>query len=272
LDDIVNDIRGDADPVLLYGHACDSRLLLGTAGYPSPHTLLEAIRASGAGIVTVSVRRESSSADGGRAFRTLLDEAGARLLPNTAGCRSVKEAVNTAMMARELFDTPWIKLEVIGDHDTLQPDVFGLVEAARVLCADGFEVFPYTTDDLVVAERLLDAGCRVLMPWGAPIGSGRGLNDPYTLQALRAACPDVPLIVDAGIGLPSHACEALQMGMDAVLLNTAVARAADPVRMAAAFAQAVAAGRAAYGAGPMAARDLATPSSPVAGTPFRSTS
>jgi len=246
--------------------------MLGTAGYPSPQTLLDAIDASGTGVITVSVRRESSIADSGQAFHRLIGRAGARLLPNTAGCCTVKEAVNTAMMARELFGTPWIKLEVIADHHTLQPDVFALVEAAGILCADGFEVFPYTTDDPVVAGRLLDAGCRVLMPWGAPIGSGRGLNDPYALGALRAAFPEVPMIIDAGLGRPSHACEALQMGMDAVLLNTAVARAGDPVRMAEAFAQAVLAGRGAYRAGPILSRDLATPSSPLEGTPFSSVS
>ena len=159
-----------------------------------------------------------------------------RVLPNTAGCHSVKEAVTTAHMARELFDTPWIKLEVIGDADTLQPDVFGLVEAARILAEDGFEVFPYTTEDLVVADRLVEAGCRVLMPWGAPIGSARGLNNVYGLKSLRAHFPDIPLVVDAGLGVPSHAAAAMELGYDAVLLNTAVAEAGDPVAMARAFA------------------------------------
>ncbi len=155
-----------------------------------------------------------------------------RVLPNTAGCHSVKEAVTTAQMAREIFETNWIKLEVIGNQDTLQPDVFGLVEAARILAADGFEVFPYTTEDLVVGEKLLDAGCRVLMPWGAPIGSGRGLNNLYGLRAMRAHFPDVPLVIDAGIGLPSQAAQAMELGYDAILLNTAVAKAGDPARMA----------------------------------------
>jgi thiazole synthase len=182
----------------------------------------------------------------------------------------VKEAVTTAEMAREVFGTPWIKLEVIGEDDTLQPDVFGLAEAAAILSAEGFEVFPYTTEDLVVAERLLRAGCRLLMPWGSPIGSGRGLNNLHGLRALRAHFPEVPLIVDAGIGVPSHAAQALELGFDAVLVNTAVAQARDPVQMAAAFAQAVAAGRAAYLAGPIEARDMAQPSTPVIGTAFRS--
>jgi thiazole synthase len=190
------------------------------------------------------------------------------VLPNTAGCRTVKEAVTTAQMAREIFATDWVKLEVIANDDTLQPEVFGLVEAAAVLAGDGFKVLPYTTEDLSVAERLLAAGCEVLMPWAAPIGSGRGLANPYALKSLRAYFPDVPLIVDAGIGAPSHAAEAMEMGYDAVLLNTAVAKAADPVRMAAAFAHAIEGGRMAYEAGLMGIRDMAQPSTPVAGTPF----
>jgi thiazole synthase len=168
-------------------------------------------------------------------------------------------------MARELFDTPWIKLEVIGEDDTLQPDVFGLVEAARILSAQGFEVFPYTTEDLVVADRLLEAGCRVLMPWGAPIGSGRGLNNLFGLKALRAHFPDVPLVIDAGIGVPSHAMQAMELGFDAVLVNTAVAQAGDPVAMAGAFAQAVSAGLVARAAVPMEPREMAFPSTPVIG-------
>ena len=188
-----------------------------------------------------------------------------RILPNTAGCHTPKEAITTAHMAREVFGTSWIKLEVIGDADTLQPDVFGLVEAARALAEDGFEVFPYTTEDLVVAERLVGAGCRVLMPWGAPIGSARGLNNRYGLRALRAHFPDVPLIIDAGLGVPSHAAAAMELGYDAVLLNTAVAEAGNPVLMAKAFAGAVAAGRTAYLARPLELRDMAVPSTPLIG-------
>jgi thiazole synthase len=195
----------------------------------------------------------------------LIRNLGVRVLPNTAGCHSVKEAVTTARMAREVFDTPWIKLEVIGDTDLLQPDVFQLVEAARILSQDGFEVFPYTTGDIGVAERLVEAGCRVLMPLAAPIGSGRGLNDPFALRVLRNRFPDIPLIVDAGIGLPSHAAAAMELGYDAILLNTAVAKAGDPVAMAAAFAKAIEAGRLAYTANPMAPRDMAAPSTPLVG-------
>lgn len=252
----------------LYGKKVASRLLLGTAQYPSPAILADSVRASGAGIVTVSLRRESGSGRAGQDFWALVRDLGVHVLPNTAGCHTAKEAITTAHMAREVFGTPWIKLEVIGEHDTLQPDPFGLVEAARVLASEGFEVFPYTTDDLVVAGRLLDAGCRVLMPWGAPIGSGRGLNNPYALRTMRAHFPDMPLIVDAGIGTPSHAAAAMELGYDAVLINTAVAKSGDPVRMARAFALAVEAGRDGFEADPIEARDMAAPSTPVIGKAF----
>lgn len=248
-----------------YGVEIASRLLLGTAQYPSPAILADAVRASGAGIVTVSLRRESGAQRSGQDFWAMIRTLGVRVLPNTAGCHSVKEAVTTAQMARDVFGTSWIKLEVIGEADTLQPDVFGLVEAAGILCADGFEVFPYTTEDLVVAERLLEAGCRVLMPWGAPIGTGKGLNNVFGLRALRAHFPGVPLVVDAGIGLPSHAAAAMELGYDAVLLNTAVAKAGDPVAMAGAFAKAIEAGRTALLAQPMQPRDMAAPSTPLIG-------
>ncbi|BBD39795.1 thiazole synthase [Aminobacter sp. Y103A] len=249
----------------LYGHQVSSRLLLGTALYPSPAIMAEAITASGAAIVTVSLRRETSGGKTGGKFWSLIQSLGVRVLPNTAGCHSVKEAVTTAKMAREVFATPWIKLEVIGNHDTLQPDVFGLVEAAGILVAEGFEVFPYTTDDLVVAGRLLDAGCKVLMPWCAPIGSARGPQNLDALRSLRGHFPEVPLIVDAGIGRPSHAATVMELGYDAVLLNTAVAKAGDPVAMASAFGKAVAAGRQAFRAGPLEPRDMAVPSTPVIG-------
>jgi thiazole synthase len=253
----------------LYDTPLRSRLLLGTARYPSPAVLAEAVRAARAEVVTVSLRRESSGERAGQGFWALIRELDVRVLPNTAGCHSVKEAVTTAHMAREVFGTSWVKLEVIGEDDTLQPDVFGLTEAARILCAEGFQVFPYTTEDLVVAERLLAAGCRVLMPWGAPIGSGRGLNNLFGLAALRAHFPEVPLVIDAGLGVPSHAARALELGFDAVLINTAVAQARDPAMMAAAFAQAVEAGCAARAAGPIEPRDLASPSTPLIGTAFR---
>jgi thiazole synthase len=254
--------------VQLYGQEVASRLLLGTALYPSPAIMEQALQASGAGIVTVSLRRESAGGRAGDAFWRIIQSLGVKILPNTAGCRTVKEAVTTAELARELFGTPWIKLEVIGDDETLQPDVVALVEAAGVLQRDGFEVFPYTTEDLSVANRLVDAGCRVVMPWASPIGSGQGITNRNALETLRARLPDVTLIVDAGLGAPSHAAEAIELGYDGVLLNTAIAKANDPVGMARAFALAVEAGRTGYEAGLMPPRDFASPSTPVVGTPF----
>ncbi|MBF5078420.1 thiazole synthase [Paracoccus sp. NBH48] len=245
-----------------YGVTMPNALMLGTAQYPSPSVLQGAFRASGAGVATVSLRREAGQ---GQAFWSLVRDMGVRVLPNTAGCHSAREAVTTARMAREVFQTDWIKLEVIGHADTLQPDPFGLLEAATTLCAEGFQVFPYTTEDQVLAARLLDAGCRVLMPWGAPIGSGLGLNNRHGLRMLRAAFPDVPMVIDAGLGLPSHAAEAMEMGFDAVLLNSAVAQAGDPVAMARAFALAVQAGALARDADPMGVRDMGAPSTPLIG-------
>jgi thiazole synthase len=243
-------------------------MMLGTAQYPSPAILADAFRRSGAGIATVSVRREAGGDRAGQDFWQLIKDLDVAVLPNTAGCHSVREAVTTAQMARELFDTPWIKLEVIGHADTLQPDPFGLVEAAKILTDDGFQVFPYCTEDLVLCDRLLEAGCQVLMPWGAPIGTGLGLNNKYGLRSLRAHYPDVPLVIDAGLGLPSQAAHAMEMGFDAVLLNTAVAKAGDPAAMAEAFGRAVDAGRLAYQADPMTPRDMAAPSTPVLGKAF----
>ncbi|ESZ11077.1 thiazole synthase [Mesorhizobium sp. M0923] len=249
----------------LLGTTLPSRLLLGTAQYPSPAILADAVEASGASMVTVSLRREMAGGRSGGKFWTLIRSLGTRVLPNTAGCHSVKEAVTTANMAREVFGTSWIKLEVIGNQDTLQPDVFGLVEAARILCEDGFAVFPYTTDDLVVAERLLDAGCKVLMPWCAPIGSALGPVNIPALRSMRRHLPGVPLIVDAGLGRPSHAATVMELGFDAVLLNTAVAKAADPIGMARAFGKAVEAGREAFASGMLEPRDVAAPSTPTFG-------
>ncbi|MEB6536309.1 thiazole synthase [Pantoea stewartii] len=247
---------------MFYDYTGDSRFLLGTAGYPSPDILQQAVVASGADIITVSLRREGSQ---GGAFRDLLKTLNKRVLPNTAGCHTIREAVTTAHMARELFATPWIKLEVIGHADTLQPDPFALVEAARILCAEGFHVFPYTTEDLIVGEKLLEAGCQVLMPWGAPIGSGQGLRNIDGLRTMRAWFKDVPLIIDAGIGAPSQAAQAMELGFDAVLLNTAVAKSHDPVRMAGAFASAIQSGHQARLAGMMERRDMAVASTPVFG-------
>lgn len=254
--------------LIFYNKTFTSRLLIGTALYPSPAIMQQAIRASGAQIVTVSLRRESAGGKSGNNFWSLVRELDVAVLPNTAGCRSVREAVTTAQMARELFGTSWIKLEVIADDETLQPDVVGLVEAAAILVKDGFEVFPYTTEDLGVAQRLVDAGCRVVMPWAAPIGSARGLINRDALKLMRARLPDITLVVDAGLGAPSHAADAMELGYDAVLLNTAIAKAADPVAMANAFRLGVESGRMAHESGLMGPRDFASPSTPVIGTPF----
>ncbi|MFA7554800.1 MAG: thiazole synthase [Spongiibacteraceae bacterium] len=244
-----------------------SRFLIGTALYPSPQIMVDAIKASGSEVVTVSLRRQSA-ANGNNLFWQSLQELPVNILPNTAGCHSAKEAITTAQMGRELFGTHWVKLEVIGDEYSLQPDPFGLLEAATELLAQGFEVFPYCTDDLVLAEKLVAAGCNILMPWGAPIGTGKGLINPYALKNLRKRLPGVTLIVDAGIGAPSHAAQAMELGYDGVLLNSAVAQSPAPVLMAEGFKHAVIAGRAAYEAGLMPERDLAQPSTPTIGTPF----
>lgn len=245
-----------------------SRLLIGSALYPSPEIMQTAIKTSGAEVVTVSLRRQNTAENSGRDFWQLLQNLNINILPNTAGCQTVKEAVTTAQMAREVFNTHWIKLEVIGDDYNLQPDPFALLEATRELIHQGFEVFPYCTDDLVLCQKLADAGCRILMPWGAPIGSGKGLLNPYALKTIRARLPELTLIVDAGIGLPSHAVQAMELGYDGVLLNTAVAQASDPIAMADAFRQAINAGRIGYEAGAIEERDLAQPSTPVVGKPF----
>lgn len=257
-----------ANALTLYGTPLTSRMLLGTAGYPSPAVLASAVEASGAGVVTVSLRRETAGGGAGQKFFDLVRGLGVKVLPNTAGCRTAREAITTAQMAREVFGTDWIKLEVIANDDTLQPDVFGLVEAAGELSREGFKVLPYTTEDLSVAERLQRVGCQVIMPWGAPIGTGQGIANRRALESMRAYFPDAVLVVDAGIGAPSHAAEAMEIGFDAVLLNTAVAKAVDPARMAKAFSAAIAAGRLGYEAGLMPVRDMAVPSTPVAGTPF----
>jgi len=249
-----------------------SRFLLGTAGYPSPEVLREAIVASGTQVLTLGLKRTLGTTGHDNGHVQMIREAaraqGAHLLPNTAGCRSAREAITLAHMARELLGTHWIKLEVVGDEQTLQPDPVELVEAARQLVADGFEVLPYCTDDLVSARRLVDAGCRVLMPWGAPIGSGMGLLNPWALRTLRARLPQLTLIVDAGLGAPSHAAAAMELGMDAVLLNSAISQSPDPVRMAAAFRDAVRGGRAGHRAGLMATSDVAVATTPVTGQPF----
>lgn len=255
-------------PFTLADTPIGSRFLLGSAGYPSPDVLRRAIVASGAGIVTLGLKRQLAAHGSADGFVDVVRSSGARLLPNTAGCRTAREAVTLAQMSRELLGTHWVKLEVVGDEHTLQPDPFELVDAAAQLVRLGFEVFPYCTDDLVTCQRLLDAGCRVLMPWGAPIGSGQGLINSFALRTLRARLPGVTLIVDAGIGTPSHAAQAMEMGFDAVLLNSAVAHAVDPVAMARAFRLAIEGGRLGHEAGLLAPQPMAVATTPVTGRPF----
>ena len=245
-----------------------SRFLLGTAQYPSLHILRDAILASQASVLTVSLKREMPQKKGGDIFWSILKEFNCSLLPNTAGCHRADEAVMLAEMARELFQTNWIKLEVIGDDYTLQPDPFELVKATADLVKRGFEVFPYCTEDLVLCQRLIDSGCRILMPWAAPIGSGKGILNPYALETLRVRLPQASLIVDAGIGKPSQAAYAMELGYDGVLLNTAVAMAKNPIQMATAFREAIRAGRMAFEAGMMPERNIAHPSTSLIDTLF----
>ncbi len=257
------------DTLTLYGTPFASRLLLGTARYPSPKILEQAVRAAAPAMLTVSVRRQSAGHNeiGGQAFWDLLGELDIPFLPNTAGCHTEEEVFTTAMMAREVFDTEWIKLELIGDDYTLQPDTLNMARVADRLLREGFRVLPYCTEDLVLCRRLVDVGCEAIMPWAAPIGTGKGAINPYALKLLRERI-DVPMLIDAGIGLPSHACQVMEWGFDGVLLNTAVAQATNPVALANAFAGAIQAGRLAYLGGAMAERESAEASTPVLGTPF----
>ena len=258
------------DPIRFGDIQLSSRFLMGTAGYPSPQVLEAAISVSEAEILTMGIKRQAAnvSSSGGRAWWDLIRKTGKRILPNTAGCRTAAEAVALAQMAREIFETNWVKLEVVGDDYTLQPDTFELVPAAKQLVDLGFEVFPYCTEDLLVAQRLIDVGCRILMPWAAPIGSGQGITNKEALQRLRDRFPNTTLIVDAGIGAPSHAALAMEIGFDGVLLNSAIAQAKDPMKMAAAFRDAIRAGRAGFLAGVITPQPFATPSTPVTGQPF----
>jgi thiazole synthase len=261
---------GAATGYTLFGRTLSSRFFLGTAGHPSPAGLVAAIEASGAEVLTMGIKRQAANvaASGDNQWWSIIRGTGRHILPNTAGCRTAKEAVALAQMARELFETDWIKLEVVGDDYTLQPDSFELVDAAEQLVKLGFQVFPYCTEDLIAARRLVDAGCEVLMPWAAPIGSGQGIVHRPALLRMREAFPDQFLVIDAGIGAPSHAAEAMEMGFDAVLLNSAVAQAQDPVGMAAAFRMAIEAGRLGHAAGVIPEQAFATPSTPVTGQPF----
>jgi thiazole synthase len=256
------------DPLILYGDVFESRLLLGTSRYPSPQVLENAIQMAKPAMITASLRRQGSSAtEANSGFWDLLKKMAVPVLPNTAGCHSPKEVIVTAQMAREVFATDWIKLELIGDDYTLQPDTQRLVQTAEQLIREGFKVLPYCTEDLILCQRLVDVGCQAVMPWAAPIGTGQGPLNPYAMKLLRERLK-VPLLVDAGLGLPSHACTVMEWGYDAVLLNTAVALAQDPIQMAHAFANAVDAGRKAYLSGAMPAQQSAQASTPLVGTPF----
>ncbi|MDZ5647049.1 thiazole synthase [Nitrospirillum sp. BR 11828] len=244
------------------GKAFTSRLFLGTAGYPNQQVFLDSLAASGAQVVTVSIRRVDMEGGAEGILDLVRDKAW--LLPNTAGCATVKDAVLTAQLAREALDTNWIKLELIGDRETLYPDVEQLVAAAAQLVDDGFTVLPYCTDDPIVCRRLADVGCAAVMPLGAPIGTGLGILNPYNIEMICARST-VPVILDAGVGTASDAALAMELGCDAVLLNTAVSKSTDPVRMAAAMGHAVAAGRLARLAGRIPKRTRAEASSPELG-------
>jgi len=245
------------DDLVIADEKFSSRLLLGTGGVPSLEVLERAIVASGTQLVTVALRRVEASTTG--SLLEVLDRCGVRLLPNTAGCRTAREAVLTAHLAREAFDTHWVKLEVIGDEDTLMPDAPELLRAAEELVDDGFVVLPYTNDDPVLARRLADVGCAAVMPLGSPIGSGMGIRNPYNITLIREAVA-VPVVLDAGIGTASDAALAMELGCDAVLAASAIARAEEPVRMAEAMRDAVRAGRLASRAGRIPRRRYATAS------------
>jgi thiazole synthase len=252
------------DHFVIAGREFRSRLIVGTGKYKSGHETARAIEASGAETVTVAVRRVNLD----RSKESLLDFINPEkyfLLPNTAGCYTADEAIRAARLGREVGLSDWVKIEVIGDERTLYPDVQATVEATRVLVKEGFTVLPYTSDDIVVAKRLLDAGASAIMPLGAPIGSGLGIQNSANLKILREMITGVPLIIDAGVGTASDATIAMELGADAVLMNSGIAHAEDPVLMASAMKHAVIAGREAYLAGRMAKKLYATASSPLEG-------
>jgi thiazole synthase len=256
------------EPLVIAGRAFQSRLIVGTGKYKDGPETQAAVEASGAEMVTVAVRRVNLDRSGPNRAESLLDFLDPQryfLLPNTAGCYTADEAIRTARLGREVGLSDWVKIEVIGDKATLYPDVQATLEATRVLVGEGFTVLPYTSDDIVFARRLIDAGAAAVMPLGAPIGSGLGLQNTANLRILREMIHEVPLIVDAGVGTASDAALAMELGFDAVLMNTAIAEARDPILMAEAMQHAVLAGRQAYLAGRMPRRLYATASSPLEG-------
>jgi thiazole synthase len=259
-----NDDAPADDALRIAGRTLHSRLLLGTGGFPSLELLAATIAASGSELVTVALRRIDPQARG--SLIDVLADAGVELLPNTAGCHTARDAVLTARLAREAFATDWVKLEVIGDENTLLPDAPELLKAAEELVDEGFTVLPYTTDDPVLARRLVDIGCAAVMPLGSPIGSGMGIRNPYNIALIRESV-DVPVVLDAGIGTASDAALAMELGCDAVMAASAISRAQDPVRMARAMRHAVEAGRLARTAGRIPRRLYATASTPDEGLP-----
>lgn len=257
----MTDVTVFDDPLVVAGESFTSRLWIGTAGYPNQKVLLDSVKASRAEMVTMSIRRVSLAGQGFDTVKLLKDY---KFLPNTAGCETARDAILTAELAREALETNWIKLEVIGDRETLYPDVQELLKATEELISRGFTVLPYCNDDPVVCQRLADMGAAAVMPMGSLIGSGMGVANPANIELICKRSP-VPVVVDAGIGTASDAVIAMELGASAVLLNTAVAKAADPVRMAAAMGHAVDAGRLAYLAGRIPRRGRAEPSSPQLG-------
>ncbi|MCX7878620.1 MAG: thiazole synthase [Ignavibacteria bacterium] len=251
------------DNLIIAGVEFRSRLILGTSRYPDPNTMLKALEASGTEIVTVSIRRVDLNSESG-GILSLIDRNKYRILPNTAGCYTAREAVFTANLAREALGTNWVKLEVIGDDETLFPDVPELLKAAEELLSEGFVVLPYCNDDPVTCKKLQDMGCAAVMPLGAPIGSGMGIRNPYNIRIIRDMI-DIPLIIDAGVGTASDAAIAMELGVDGILMNTAVAEAEHPVEMAKAMKLAVEAGRLAYKSGRIPRRLYAKASSPEEG-------
>jgi thiazole synthase len=251
-------------PLTIAGRELSSRLILGTGGFANHEVLADALAASGAEICTVALRRLDPAARG--SILDVLDQAGVEVLPNTAGCFTARDAIVTAQLAREAFETDWVKLEVIGDERTLLPDAVELIDAAEALVDDGFIVLPYTTDDPILARRLEDIGCAAVMPLGSPIGSGMGIRNPYNISIIVERA-EVPVVLDAGVGTASDAALALELGCDAVLCASAISRAHDPVAMARAIRLAVEAGSLARSAGRIPRRHYAEASTPEEGLP-----
>jgi thiazole synthase len=256
----------NADSFVIAGRTFASRLIVGTGKYPSNDVMAEAHRRSGADMVTVAVRRIDLKAPRGQSLLDFIDTSKIMILPNTAACYNVDDAVRTARLGREAGLSHWVKLEVIGDERTLFPDTSALIEATKILVKEGFVVLPYTNDDLIVARRLIDAGAAAIMPLGAPIGSGMGIQNLAGMRILREMITEVPLIIDAGVGTASDATLAMELGADGVLMNTAIAGARDPGAMAEAMNYAVRAGRLAYLSGRIPRKLYATASSPLDGT------